>query len=163
MKNTVILLSLTCSIFFFQSCETTQPLSPMQKRQITTKLIEGSYSNIFSAVLSVLQDHGYVIKQTVKDTGLISGTINRESDFFVRVFTRNNELIRNSNTLIEVSVIVDRISFEASEIRISIEEKIMNNRAGVESARRIYKPELLSQLFNEISIEVKRREAFGKQ
>jgi len=46
-------------------------LSPMQKRQITTRLSEGSYEDTYRAALTVFQDQDYIIQNTDMQAGLI--------------------------------------------------------------------------------------------
>ena len=71
-RNKKVLL-MFCIILTLASvnCKTSVQLTTPQKRQITTQLIQGSYEDIFSATLTVLQDRSCVIKKTDKTTGLI--------------------------------------------------------------------------------------------
>ena len=162
-KNTVFLLGLMVGLMMLTGCETaSQKLSPMQKRQITTKMVEGSYNNVYASVMTILQDHGYVIKQTVKDTGLITANVSKNSGFMTKLFSANNGVAMNAGTKVEVSAVVDKLNTETSEIRLTIEEKQYNSMGGVVNSIQMYEPEVYQSLFNDIRTEVKRREAFGK-
>ena len=61
-------------------CAVQPQLSPAQKRQITSKVYEAEYETTFRAVLTVIQDQGYIIKNTDMNTGLINATIDREEE-----------------------------------------------------------------------------------
>jgi len=64
---------------FFVGCAVQPQLSPLQKRQITTRLFDAGYENTYRSILTVLQDQGYIIKNTDMNTGLINATIDREA------------------------------------------------------------------------------------
>jgi len=153
------------SVLFLQvGCVQQKPqLSPMQKRQITTKMVDGNYDNLFASTMTVLQDHEYVIKQTNKDTGLITAEVNKDAGFATKFFTTNKYgNVSNSGTKVEVSAVISKLSSTKNEIRLSIEEKTYNNSGGTTASKQLYQPEVFQTLFNDITTEVKRREAFGK-
>lgn len=162
-KNTVFLLGLMVGLLMLTGCETaSQKLSPMQKRQITTKMVDGSYNNVYASVMTILQDHGYVIKQTVKDTGLITANVSKDAGFWAKWASTTNGVSMNAGTKVEVSAVVDNLNTETSEVRLTIEEKQYNSMGGVVRSIQLYEPEVYQTLFNDIRTEVKRREAFGK-
>ena len=70
------ILLLVIVVAFIQ-CVPPPQLSPMQKRQLTTKLFECSFENAYRATLSILQDQGYIIKNTDMSSGLIVATVDR--------------------------------------------------------------------------------------
>jgi len=59
------------------ACTPEPQLSPMQVRQITTKLFDSDYETVYRACLTVLQDQGYIIKNTDMDSGLIVASITK--------------------------------------------------------------------------------------
>ncbi len=61
------------------SCQVQPKLSPMQKRQITTRMFECDYECGYRASLTILQDQGYVIKNTDMDSGLILASVDRKT------------------------------------------------------------------------------------
>jgi len=153
------------SVLFLQAgcVQQKPPLSPMQKRQITTKMVDGNYDNLFASTMTVLQDHEYVIKQTNKDTGLITAEVNKDAGFAAKFFTTDRYgNVSHSGTKVEVSAVISKLSATKNEIRLSIEEKTYNNSGGTTSSKQLYQPEVFQTLFNDITTEVKRREAFGK-
>ncbi len=139
------------------------PLSPLQKRQMSTRLIEGRYDDVFAATMTIVQDHEYILKQTNKDTGLITAEVNKDAGFASKFFTSNKYgYTSNSGTKVELSVVVSKINATKSEVRLSIEEKVYNSNGGTTSSRQLYDMQTFSTLLNDITTEVKRREALGR-
>jgi len=159
----ILLFSLT--VIFLTSCTTGPQLSPMQKRQLTTKMFRCNYENAYRATLTVLQDHGYVVKNTDMDSGLIVANVDRAtSDGSQVVQALLLGYVSDKGTEVEVSCMVNKLSNTSSEVRINIQEVKYGQSSffsgtGKQNSKQIYKPELYYSLFNEILIEIKRREA----
>jgi hypothetical protein len=140
-------------------------LSPMQKRQITTRLFEGNYENAFRASITVLQDQGYVIKNTDMASGLILATVDRQTATVNQVA----QILLlgfafDKGTEVEVSCVVNRLNEFSSEIRINIQEVKYGQSSWLsgtskQNSKQVYDPRLYQNIFNEISLEIKRREA----
>ena len=164
MKNKIITIVLICSLLSLCGCATTGTarLSPMQRRQMTTKLIEGSYENIYRSCLTVFQDEGYIIKNTDMASGLIVANVDRETSQasqFWQVFWLG--YVYDKNTVIEVSAMVNKINDTSSNVRINIQETNYSQWGGKNIIKQIYDTELYDNLFKTILTEVKRREAQG--
>jgi hypothetical protein len=156
--STAILLAITII-----GCAATPQLSPMQLRQLTTRTIESSYDHVFRATMTVLQDNGYIIKQTDMNSGLIVANIDREtsgaSQFFQAAFLGS---ITDKNTVIEVSATVNKLNEQSQELRINIQETNYTGSGGKNTIKQITDKDIYQKLFNDITVEVKRREAMGK-
>ena len=141
-------------------CKTVPQLSPMQKRQLTTRVINGNHKMVFKSVMTVLQDNEYIIKEAKMDSGLITAEVNRESDFFTQLFTYSKYSgSSNKGTIVEVSAIVNELNASASEVRITIQEKVYSSSGGTTSSKQIYDQKIYKALFDSIIVEVKRKEA----
>ncbi len=151
------------SIVLLTSCFTMTPeKSAMQKRQITTKLVNGNYDNIFASVITVLQDNEYIIKNTDKSTGLITAEVNRDAGMFTKLLSNSNSGVYTSGTKVEINVMVNKINADDSEVRMRIQECTYNNAGGITSSNQIYDEKIYSNFFNNIQTEVKRREALNR-
>ena len=147
------------------SCAPTPQLSPMQKRHITTKLFESTYENVYRAALTVLQDQGYIIKETDMDSGLILAAVDRKTaggDQFLQALFLGH--IPDKGTTVEVSCIVNKINKLSSEIRLNIQEVKYgesSNFSGTsqQDSKQIWIPQVYESIFNDIRIEIARREA----
>jgi len=145
-------------------CATTPKMSPMQLRQITTRMIQGGYENVFKATMTVLQDNFYIIKQTDMDAGLIVAEVNREasgwSQFFQALGSEGE--IPSKGTVVEATAVVGKLSETTSEVRITIQEKTYSSSGKTTRVKQLKDSEVYRSLFNDITIEVKRREALGR-
>jgi len=133
-------------------CASGPKLSPMQKRQTTTKLIEGSYEDIYRATMTVLQDQDYVIENTDMETGLIVARVRRAKKLLL--FGIADDKLRE----IEITCVVNILNDTNSEVRLSILETTYD-QSSKKDAKQIYDPKVYQNFFNQIIVEVKRREA----
>lgn len=148
----------------FIGCAGSKPqLSPMQLRQLTTRVIESTYDHVFRATMTVLQDNGYVIKNTDMNSGLIVAHIDREtsggSQFMQSLFLGK---VKDKNTIIEFSATVNKLNEQSQELRISLQETNYTESGGKNEINQITDDKTYQKLFNDITVEVKRREAMGK-
>lgn len=163
MKNTITHFSMFLLLTILVGCAAGPQLSQMQIRQLTTKMIEGSYENVFRATMTILQDQGYVIKNTDMNSGLIVANIDREtsggSQFMQALFLGS---ITDKNTVIEVSATVNKLNEQTQELRLNIQETNYSGSGAKQKINQIYDEKVYQNLFNEITLEVKRREAMNK-
>lgn len=168
IKNLVIGTMILATAAFFMGCQTGPQLSPMQIRQLTTKEIEGSYENVFKATLTILQDQGYIVKNTDMDSGLIVAHVDRAtsggSRFMQALFVGH---VSDKGTMIEASCMVNKINDTLQGLRINIQETNYGDSSkwsgtGTQNVKRIYDVEVYQNLFNQILVEVKRREALQR-
>jgi len=167
-KYSCPLFVLTIGLLSFSACTAAPKLSPMQARQITTKMFESGYENIYRATLTVLQDQGYVIKNTDMASGLILASVDRKksggSQFFQALMVG---YVPNKGTEIELSCVVNKLNETSTELRINIQEvkygqSSVFSGSGKQDTKQIYDPKVYENLFNDIQLEVKRREAINK-
>ncbi len=148
-------------------CAVGPKLSPMQMREITTQLINGAYEDTYRSALTVLQDQGYIIKNTDMESGLIMAQVDRAtsggSQFTQALFLG---YVADKGTDVEVSCVVNKISNTNTEIRINIQETNYGQSSWLsgtskQKVKQIYEPELYRNLFNAVELEVKRRQAIS--
>ena len=155
---------LVCAIVLLGSgCASRANLSPMQKRQITTHQIEGSYENVYRAAMTVLQDQGYVVKNTDMASGLIVASVDREtskSSQFWHEFLLGE--VWDEGTFIESTITVETINDSLQEIRISLQETRYTRYGGKTDIKQLVTPAVYQELANQITVETKRREALGR-
>ena len=120
-RITIIILVLFAIIFV--GCAVGPKLSPMQMRQITTKLINGAYEDTYRSALTVLQDQGYILKNTDMESGLIVAQVPRATSGgsqFVQAIFSGYESAKGTD--IEVRCVVNKLSNTNTEIRVNIQE-----------------------------------------
>ena len=154
-------------MMFIAGCAVQPQLSPMQKRQITTRVFDGEYETTYRSILTVLQDQGYIIKNTDMNSGLINATIDREVGAGSAV-TQALLLgyVVDKGSEMEASFMVNKISDTKTEVRLNIQEAKYGQTSqwsgsGKQSVKQILDPGIFNQLFSEIQTEIKRREAMN--
>ena len=143
-------------------------LSPMQIRELTTRLFESDYETIFRATLTIFQDQGYVIKNTDMDAGLILAQADRKTAFGSQLFSALMlGYVAHKGTDIEVSCMLNKINDTSSELRMNIQEAKYGQSSALSGTSKtdtnlIRDPKIYKTLFDQISVEIKRREAIKK-
>ena len=132
---------------------------------MTTKLINGSYEDTYRASLTVLQDQGYIIKNTDMASGLIVANVDRAADagsqFAQALFLG---YVSDKGSEVELSCMINKLSNTNTEVRLNIQETNYGQSSRwsgttKQNSKQIYDPELYQKIFNEIELEVKRRQA----
>jgi hypothetical protein len=129
------------------------PLTPMQKRQLTTRLVRSDFEPAYRATLSVLQDEGYSIRETDYEAGFISAH-----------FTPRYE----SDHSLEMSAVVVQLSETQSEIRMTLIHAPSDDDGSwfANLFRGSHDPavtdrDVFQRLFRQIETEIERRKAIG--
>jgi len=139
----------------------------MQKRQLTTRVLNGSYEDTFRATLTVFQDQNYVIRNTDMQSGLIVAGVDRAESGgsqFAQALILG--YVANKGTEVEISCMVNKLSTDATEIRLNIQEASYGQSSAwsgssKQNTKQIFDPILFRNLFNEIEIELRRRQAIA--
>lgn len=163
------LLLVAISLTFFNCGGSSKPkLSPMQIRELTTKMFESDYETVFRSTLTVLQDQGYVIKNTDMAAGLILGYADRKTAFGSQLFSALMlGFVAHKGTDIEVSCMVNKNSDTSTELRMNVQEakygqsSVYSGTSKTDSTL-IRDPKIYKALFDQIGVEIKRREAMKK-
>ena len=148
-------------------CAVQPQLSPAQKRQITSKVYEAEYETTFRAVLTVIQDQGYIIKNTDMNTGLINATIDREEEMGSQVAQALIlGYVADKGSNMEASFMVNKINETKTEIRLNLQEAKYGQgnkwqSASHQSVKQILDPGIYTALFNEIEVEINRVKAMN--
>jgi len=139
----------------------------MQQRQITTHIINGAYEDTYRATLTVLQDQGYVIKNTDMASGLIVANVDRAASGgsqFAQALILG--YVADKGTEIEVSCMINKLSNDQTEARLNIQEVSYGQSSiwsgtSKQKSKQIYDPAVYRSIFNQIEVEVKRRQAIA--
>lgn len=160
---------LVAMVLSFVNCAGKKPqLSPMQVRELTTKMFESDYETVFRSTLTVLQDQGYVIKNTDMAGGLILGYADRKTAFGSQLFSALMlGFVAHKGTDIEVSCMLNKINDTSSELRMNIQEAKYGQSSTFSGTSKtdsnlIRDPKIYKALFDQIGVEIKRREAMKK-
>jgi len=163
----LLLFCVICFVFL-ASCNPTPQLSPMQIREITTKLFEADYENTYRATITVLQDQSYTIKMTDMNSGLINATVDRKTsggNQFLQALLSGH--VSDKGSLYELSCMVNKISDTSTEIRLNLHQSQYGQSSllsgtSQQDSKQIYDPKVYKQLFDQIEVEIQRRIAIKK-
>ena len=168
MKVISTISTVTILMVFIVGCAIQPELSPMQKREITTRVFDSGYETTYRSIMTILQDQGYIIKNTDMNTGLINANIDREAGFGSQI-TQGLLLgyVVDKGSAIDASFMVNRINETKTEVRLNIQEASYGQSSkfsstSQQSVRQILNPEIYNKLFNDIRTEIKRREAMNE-
>lgn len=162
MKSHIKLGLIVClSTLLLSACIPTKTaLSPMQKRQLTSRSYTVSKNNAFQAVLTVLQDQEYIIEKAESQNGLIMATVTKSGGLGARFLAASltGEFEDSSNKYI-LTAIISPLPQGKQQVRMTIEHRYINTTGGTASSKRIYDATVYQTLFNDITVEIKRRAA----
>lgn len=147
--------------FLLAACAVTPAMSPQQVRAMQMRSFEStSYENVFRSLKTVLQDEGYVIKNQDMAGGLIVGSIQKTDSMsgFNMVFNAGKNY--RTGESYEVSVNLEKIG-KTVETRMTI-QKMDSYSMGGTQGNPILDPETYKNIYEKVSVEIKRRHAQGK-
>jgi hypothetical protein len=136
MKKIWIVSILLCTITF--GCVTTDvntQKSQLQIREFQTRTYDTNDSKmVMKAMLNVLQDDGYIVKNAVVDMGLLSAEKsvdiqNKGEAFMIQLFGGQNAVYKKAS-IIECSANVSEYGKEC-RVRVNFQVKIMDNKGGI--------------------------------
>ncbi len=151
----VIILALSgCAIF-----PSSPQLTPLQRRVMESKELKGTYDDAFRATIFILQDMGFIIKNSDFNGGIIYAESSRGSFAFGK-----------DNYQYKASVNLEKFTEERVKIRISLHRDILETAnsiwprpfAGRVKLGPVQDAKLYQDLYNEIQKEIFRREQFNK-
>ena len=146
-------LSLCCIIFalFLAGCVTTQ--TALQRRTYEAKELEGTIEDAFKATLQVLQDHGYIIKNTDRAGGVIQGETGIKKEFWTGDMTN-----------MEITATLEQFGANTVKERLSLISKVKNSTGygTKENSEIIDDPEMFQKMYDEIQKEMFIRKNLNK-
>lgn len=146
--------------FLFISCsipqETVQPLTQLEKREIQTRTFEDAQmKHVLKAMIDVLQDTGYIVKNANTELGLLVASkevdCERRSDVLLATLASSSNPPRwKKNAIYEASANVSQIGKNV-KVRINFQEKILDNLGAPVRIRQIMDPVEYQMFFEKVS------------
>ena len=155
MKKIWIVSILLCMITF--GCATTDvntQKSQLQIREFQTRAYDTNDTKmVMKAMLNVLQDDGYIVKNAVVDMGLLSAEKsvdiqNRGEAFLVQFFGGQNAVYKKAS-IIECSANVSEYGKEC-RVRVNFQVKIMDNKGGIMKIEQINDAKYYQDFFSKV-------------
>ncbi len=156
-------------LFFITACQTIPVLSPDQKRALQTRVFKSaSYNTVFRAFKTVLQDEGYIIKNTDMDGGFMTAETQKSMGAGYNTLIilgaasgspQNNYATGRTYTC---TVNLEEIQKNTVEARL-IFQKTTNFSRGGKSGGELFAPEVYRNVFTKVSREIQRRKALKRK
>lgn len=139
-------------------------LSNMQLRHLTTKEFQADNETTFKAVLSVLQDQNYIIKNADIDSGFISceKQVDLDTNSNVVLMKLFVDTTYSEHNKILISATISQQSKDSSRVRLNIQSITVGDGVfanATEEATFITDNTIYTSLFNQISTEIARLKA----
>lgn len=147
--GSVALLFVGCAPIANQNLKT-----QLQVREFQTRMFNTSDTNeVLSAVIEAFQDQGFMVKNVVPQVGLVSAV--REVDLedsgqvFFRTFLLGQNAVWQKNATIEATANV-KTQGKNTKVRATFQEKILDNRGGVDHVNTLEDPKFYQDFFDKI-------------
>ncbi len=175
-KQIISFVTVIGLVFVVSSCmviERQGQFAPKQQTQLETREFQTRVFDtndtklIMKALLNVLQDDGFIVKNAVTDLGLLSASkeidIQQQkqsgSDFWNNLFTamansgsnksHNNEQTYQKLKIVEVSVNVSEFGLK-SKVRANFQAKILDNKGNTVEVKTVDDPKFYQDFFMKV-------------
>jgi ribosomal protein S8 len=152
----VWVLSIIMNIFVFGCATTgvTPEKTQLQIREFQTRTYETNDTKmIMKAMLNVLQDEGFIVKNAVMDLGLLSAekTIDIESkgEAFLSVLFLGAQATWKKASLIECTANVSEYGNQ-SRVRVNFQVKVLDNKGGIIEVKQIEEEKYYQDFFSKV-------------
>lgn len=150
------LASLGC-VFLLSACaisEKAPPKTQLQIREFQTRTFLTTQTNdVLSAVVDTFQDQGFMVKNVVPQVGLVSATrevdVEDQDQVFFQTFFFGQNAQWSKNATIEATANV-RTQVGKTKVRLTFQEKIINNRGGTDTVNTIEDPQFYQNFFDKV-------------
>jgi hypothetical protein len=155
-------IALLASLLLSGCASVDKQASILQKRQVESKMVQGNMTNVFPAVMTVLQDSDFNIDQASKDAGFIAATrmkdLSSSQKFWGEFWAGYNA---KKGDAWKLTCTLEQETPTECALRLTI-TALAYNEAGINTdAQPVDDPAVIQNFLNQIQTEVKRREALN--
>lgn len=144
------------SIFVF-GCTTTvvtPEKTQLQIREFQTRMYDTNDTKmVMKAMLNVLQDDGFIVKNAVLDLGLLSAEksvdIENKGEAFLAVFFMGVHATWKKASIIECTANVSEYGNQA-RIRVNFQVKVLDNKGGIREVKQIEEEKYYQDFFSKV-------------
>jgi len=144
------------SMFIFGCATTgiTPEKTQLQIREFQTRTYETNDTKmIMKAMLNVLQDDGFIVKNAVMDLGLLSAekTVDIESkgEAFLAAFFLGAQATWKKASVIECTANVSEYGNQA-RVRVNFQVKVLDNKGGIREVKQIEEEKYYQDFFSKV-------------
>lgn len=132
-----------------------QPLkTQLEVREFQTRVFDTNKTEaVMTAVVEAFQDQGFMVKNVVPQVGLVSAS--REVDVedkghaFFQTMMFGHNAMWGKNAVIEATANV-KTQGGKTKVRTNFQEKVMNNRGGVDTVNTVEDPKFYQGFFDKV-------------
>ena len=130
------------------------PMSQLEIREMQTRTFSGVKSTeVMKALLNVLQDDGFVVRNAVIELGLLSATkeidVSDSGEAILNSVLFGSEARWNKNSIIESTANVTQTGRDA-KVRVTFQIKTMTNRGEVADVRAVSDAKYYQDFFSKV-------------
>lgn len=151
----VWILSLMISIFVF-ACATAPPVqkTQLQIREFQTRSYDATDTKmVMKAMLNVLQDEGFIVKNAVVELGLLTAEkqvdVESKTEAFFAAFFAGAQARWKKACFIECSANVSEYG-KQTRVRINFQSKILDNKGGIVELKQIEDEKFYQEFFSKV-------------
>lgn len=131
------------------------PMTQLQVREFQTRSFETDKTDdVLSAVVDAFQDQGFMVKNVVPQVGLVSAIrevdVEDSGNAVLRTFLMGQNATWEKNAVIEATANVKTHHGNHTKVRLTFQEKILNNRGGIDKVHTIEDPKFYQNFFDKI-------------
>ncbi len=155
MKKVVLLMIFIATIILGCASKGPQPKTQLQIREFQTRSYDTNNTKlIMKAMLHVLQDDGFIVKNAVVDLGLLTAEkqmdVENKRESFFSSFWSGNAARWKKALVTECSANISEFG-KQTRVRINFQERILDNKGGIMGIRRIDDPIYYQVFFTKVA------------
>ncbi len=134
---------LLLSLFFSSGCATTPKteMTQLQIRQFQTRIFdEEDTKMVLKAIVNVLQDEGFIIREASSDLGILHAVKEKEESspggIFLATLFGGNDARWNANSVMECTANVSEFGKQC-KVRVNFQSKVLDNKGAVVKVRQV--------------------------
>lgn len=154
-RHVIILLPLLF-LPFLPGCATTPKtkMTQLQIRQFQTRTFETEDSKmVLKAIVNVLQDEGFIIKEASSDLGILHAVKEEEASsmggIFIATLFGGKDARWNANSVIECTANVSEFG-KVCKVRVNFQRKILDNRGSVAEVKQVDDQKFYQEFFEKV-------------
>ncbi len=132
-----------------------QPLkTQLEVREFQTRSFDTNKTDaVMSAVVEAFQDQGFMVKNVVPQVGLVAATrevdVEDRNEAFFQTMMFGANAAWGKNAIIDATANVKTVG-NSTRVRTNFQEKVMNNRGGVDTVRTVEDPKFYQIFFDKV-------------
>ena len=140
-KNSILSILLSLIIFCCATTNVNTPKTQLEIREFQTRTFDTNDTKmVMKAMLNVLQDDGYIVKNAVVDLGLLSAEksvdVESKGEAFTLTLLAGQNAIWKKASIIECTANVSEYGKQC-RVRVNFQVKIMDNKGGLMKVEQI--------------------------